>query len=96
MTGTIQAWWQATRVMTSMMMTMPLQQGKQFQLEDGKDFITTRITTPSWIKDNDAIITRVTTPAWWWQGHLRIDNNNITVVMRVTIAIAMMAKTPAH
>jgi hypothetical protein len=53
-------------------------------------------TMPSWIKGNNTIVTMATMPAWWWQGRLRINNGNNTIVMRVTIAMATMAKMPAH
>jgi hypothetical protein len=79
-----------------MMTTTPLQRGQQCQLEDGNNAITTRATTPSWIKVNNAIVMRVTMPAWQRQGRLRIDNGNNTIVMREKIAIAMTVKTPVH
>jgi hypothetical protein len=35
-------------------------------------------------------------PAQQWQGCLHIHNGNDAIVMRATIAIATMAKMPAH
>ncbi len=74
----------------------PLQQGQQCLLKDGNDAIAMRDTMPSWIKGDDAIITRATMSAQQQQGHLRIDNSDNTIIMRPTIAMAMMAKMPAH
>jgi hypothetical protein len=51
---------------------------------------------PLWIKGNDAIVTRATMPAQQQQGRLRIDNGNDTIVIRVTVAMATTAKTPAQ
>ncbi len=79
-----------------MMTTMPLQQEWQCQLEDGNNTIVTRATKLSWIKGNNAIVTRATMPAQQWQGRLRINNSNDTIVMRATIAIAMTAKMPVQ
>jgi hypothetical protein len=79
-----------------MMTTTPLQQGQHCQLEDGNDAIATSASMPSRIKDNDTNVTRATLPAQHWQGCLHIDNSNYTIVMRVTIAIGMMEKTPVH
>jgi hypothetical protein len=64
-------------------------------LEDGNNAIAMRATTPSQIKGNSTIVMRAMMPAWWRQGCLRINNGNDATVMRVTIAIATMAK-PAH
>jgi hypothetical protein len=41
---------------TLMMITTPLQQGQQHQLDYGNIAIQTRATTPSWIKGNDTIL----------------------------------------
>jgi hypothetical protein len=87
---------QVTRAMASMMTTTSLQQGQQSQLEDGNTAITTMATTPSWIKGNNAIVTRKTTLSQRQQGCLRINNGNDTIIMRATIAMATVAKTPAH
>jgi hypothetical protein len=61
-----------------MMMTTPLQQEQQHQLEDGNNTITTRATRatmPLQINGNNAIVTRATTPSQQWQqGCLRINN----------------------
>jgi hypothetical protein len=73
-----------------------LQQGQQLQLKDGNNAIAMRATMPLQIKGNNTIVTRTTTPAWQQQGHLHIDNGNNTIVMMPTIAIATMAKMPAH
>ncbi len=81
---------------TLMMMTMPLQQGKQCQLEDSNNAITTRATMPSRIKGNNAIVTRATMPTQQQERRLPINNGSNAIVMRATITIAMMAKTPAH
>jgi hypothetical protein len=51
---------------------------------------------PLRIKGNNAIVTRETTPAQRWQGHLHINYGRDTIAMRETIAIEMMAGTPAH
>ncbi len=79
-----------------MMMTMPFQQGQRHQLEDDNNAIATRATTPSQIKGNNTIVPRATTPAWQRQGCLCINNGNDPIVMRATIAITTIAKTPAH
>jgi hypothetical protein len=46
-----------------MMMTPPLQQVQQCQLEYSNNAIATRATTPLQIKGNNAIVARTTTPA---------------------------------
>jgi hypothetical protein len=56
----------------------------QHQLQDSNEAITTRATTLSRIKGNDAIVMRVTTPSIHWQGCLHIGNGNNTIIMRVT------------
>jgi hypothetical protein len=96
LTATMPAWQCVMKAMTSKMIMMPLQQGQQHQLEDGNDAIAMRATTPPQIKGNDAIVTRATTPAQQWQGRLCINNGNNAIVMRATITITTMAKTPAH
>jgi hypothetical protein len=48
------------------------------------------------IKGNDAIVTRAMMPAQRQQGHLHIDDGNNAIVMRPKIAMATMAKMPAH
>jgi hypothetical protein len=45
-----------------MITAMPLQQGQQPQLEDGKDAIAMRATMPSQIKGNDTIVMMAMTP----------------------------------
>jgi hypothetical protein len=82
--------------MTLMMTTTPLQLGHRCQLEDSNNTITTRATTPSRIKGNNTIVTRATVPAQQRQRCLRISKDNNVILMRVTIAMAMTAKTPAH
>jgi hypothetical protein len=79
-----------------MMTTTLLQQGQQRQLQDSKDAIVRRATTPSRIKGDNAIVTRETPPAQQRQGCLCIDNSNNAIAMRATIAIATTAKMPAH
>jgi hypothetical protein len=49
-----------------------------------------------WIKGNNAIVMRAMTPAQQRQGRLCIDNSSNAIVMRATIIIATMVKTPAH
>jgi hypothetical protein len=66
------------------------------QLEDGDNTISKRETMPLWIKGDNAIVTRAMLLAQQQQGCLRIDNGNNAMVMRATIAIATMAKMPAH
>jgi hypothetical protein len=51
---------------------------------------------PLRIKGNNTIVTRTTMPAQQQQGCLHINNGNNAIVMRVTIAIVTIAKTPAH
>jgi hypothetical protein len=87
---------QAMRAMTSMMTTTPLQWGWQHQLENSDDTITTRATKPSQIKSNDSIVIRSTMSAQWQQGLLCIDNGSEAIVVRITIAMVTMAKTPGH
>jgi hypothetical protein len=60
---------------------------------DGDDAITTRAIMPLLIKGNNTIVMRATTPSQQWQGCLRINNSDDAIVMRVTIAIATIAKT---
>jgi hypothetical protein len=48
------------------------------------------------IKGNQATVTRSMTPAQQQQGCMRINDGDNTIMMRVTIAIAMTEKTPAH
>jgi hypothetical protein len=79
---------------TSIMTKTPLQQGQQCQLEDDNNAIATRETMPLQIKCNDTIVTRAMMPAQRQQGHLRIDNSDSAIVMRLTIAIATMANMP--
>jgi hypothetical protein len=78
------------------LMTTPLQQGQQYQFEEGNKAIAMRATTPLQIKGNNAIVMRATMPAWWWQGHLHINNGDNVIAMKGTIAIGMAAKTPVH
>jgi hypothetical protein len=51
---------------------------------------------PLQTKGNDAIVKRARTPAQQRQELLGIDNGNNTIIMMGTIAIATMAKEPAH
>ncbi len=53
--------------------------------------IVTRATMKAWQG-----ATRTTTLAQQWQRCLRINDNKDAIVTRETIAIATMAKTPAH
>jgi hypothetical protein len=51
---------------------------------------------PLRIKGNNAIVTRAMTPSLQRQGRLCINNGNDAIIIRVKIAIATMAKNPAH
>jgi hypothetical protein len=55
------------RVMTLMIMAMPLGQGQERQLEDSNNTIMTRAAILQRIKGNNAIVTRATTPVQQWQ-----------------------------
>jgi hypothetical protein len=55
-----------------------------------------RATTPLRIKGNDAIVMRTKTRSPQQQGCRCIDNGNNAIVIRANIAIATMAKNPAH
>jgi hypothetical protein len=79
-----------------MMMSILLQWGQWCQLKDNNNAITTRGTTPLWIKGDKGIITRAMMSSWWRQGRLCINNGNNAIITRTTIAIMTMAKMPAH
>ncbi len=77
--------------------TTPLLQGQQRQLNDYASFTMAETSLQRGqqlplqqrqrclrINNNNAIATRATTPLQWWQGCLRIDDDNVTIATRAT------------